>query len=83
MICPIQANLLLISEQETSEFSGLEKVTHVRESFDPDRTARGILYASSKQKHPALERNNRRMYEDMNYWINCALLHLMEPCNCP
>eukprot|EP00913_Durusdinium_trenchii_P000709 g661.t1 len=66
------ANLLLISEQETSEFSGLEKVTHVRESFDPDRTARGILYASSKQKHPALERNNRRMYEDMNYWINCA-----------
>lgn len=43
------ANLLLISEQETSEFSGLEKVTHVRESFDPDR-----------------------MYEDMNYWINCA-----------
>lgn len=45
----LPAKLLLISEQETSEFSGLESVTHIRESFDPDR-----------------------MYEDMNYWINCA-----------
>eukprot|EP00434_Breviolum_minutum_P035469 symbB.v1.2.031399.t1/scaffold3642.1/size52775/7 len=45
----LPAKLLLISEQETSEFSGLENVTHIRESFDPDR-----------------------MYEDMNYWINCA-----------
>ncbi|CAJ1380724.1 unnamed protein product [Effrenium voratum] len=45
----LQAKLLLISDQDTGEFSGLANVTHIRESFDPDR-----------------------MYEDMNYWINCA-----------
>ncbi|CAE7263289.1 unnamed protein product [Symbiodinium pilosum] len=45
----LEARLLLISEQDTSEFSGLKDFIHVRESFDPDR-----------------------MYEDMNYWINCA-----------
>jgi len=45
----LKARLLLISEQETSEFNGLKDFVHVRESFDPDR-----------------------MYEDMNYWINCA-----------
>mmetsp|Transcript_37501 Transcript_37501/g.83737 ORF Transcript_37501/g.83737 Transcript_37501/m.83737 type:complete len:841 (-) Transcript_37501:158-2680(-) len=45
----LKARLLLISEQETSEFNGLSDFVHVRESFDPDR-----------------------MYEDMNYWINCS-----------
>lgn len=64
-----KAKLLLISEQETSEFSGLESVTHIRESFDPDRTDLPLVLQQSY-----LNSCRCRMYEDMNYWINCAWL---------
>jgi len=33
----VRAQLLLISDQPSDEFNGLEGVTHVREAFDPDR----------------------------------------------
>jgi len=45
----LKAQFLLISDQPSHEFHGMDGVSHVCESFDPDR-----------------------MYEDMNYWVNCA-----------
>jgi len=40
----MKAGLLLISDQETSEFSNMVGVTHVRESFDPDRMYEDMSY---------------------------------------
>eukprot|EP00931_Biecheleriopsis_adriatica_P016599 TRINITY_DN12181_c0_g1_i1.p1 TRINITY_DN12181_c0_g1~~TRINITY_DN12181_c0_g1_i1.p1 ORF type:complete len:868 (+),score=173.84 TRINITY_DN12181_c0_g1_i1:87-2606(+) len=40
----LNASLLLISDQDSGLFSGLKNVTHVRESFDPDRMYDDLNY---------------------------------------
>jgi len=40
----LKSSLLLISDQPTEEFNGLEGVRHVREHFDPDRMYEDMSY---------------------------------------